>query len=621
MVPSFLRPAELSWWGRVKLHPLFKHWPNIGYIISAVSVLVTDMLWLRSLFIVANCFGILVNRSFNFWTGIYWNLFFILANLVQIALILNERRAVSMSQDERGLYELVFAEAFTPQEFRKLLKAGEWRTVQVGEQLMTQGQEIDSVYLIDTAMCRAEEERRTPIDRGEQTQATAGNASPAAAALGTALASPAALLSKLFGSAHDGSAHSADEATPPAPAALATSPTHSSHGDDVPFGVDSTRVGSAPHTSAASPVLSTSLASVPPSLPAPAEPVLSAVVHHVADNVRELLHGLHHAQQPHEPPQANTSTASQLQSLHPPAEPRNAAAPLSPSPASPPLADHGSAADAVDASPPSAAPLPSSLSQPPLSSSAPALPLSDARERRRAERRAKREKRRKERTASVAQLQGAPLAAAAADASSPSTSTSATTSAISSDGLYEVRKEVIGYMRGGRMVGEMSVLLTSPTQQPQTTPTAAALTPLADSSLPPHDRRVATATVTCVEAGRVLAWKKDSLRSLFLRFPSLYVGWYAVVSSDLLHRLSESQRLARRNGYKLLLLGICCEQQLTAKQRSAADEYRRIHSIGEEEHVQALRDLGWTPQDWERGSKRLGWMEQITHFTQRRASI
>ena len=72
-VPSFLRPAELSLWSRIKLNPLFKHWPNIGYLISAVSVLVSDILWLRSLLICANCFGILVNRSFNFWTGIYWS--------------------------------------------------------------------------------------------------------------------------------------------------------------------------------------------------------------------------------------------------------------------------------------------------------------------------------------------------------------------------------------------------------------------------------------------------------------------------------------------------------------------------------------------------------------------
>ena len=73
VVPSFLRPADLTLWGRIKLHPLFKHWPNIGYLISAVSVLVSDILWLRSLLIVANLFGILVNRSFNFWTGIYWH--------------------------------------------------------------------------------------------------------------------------------------------------------------------------------------------------------------------------------------------------------------------------------------------------------------------------------------------------------------------------------------------------------------------------------------------------------------------------------------------------------------------------------------------------------------------
>ena len=121
-VPSFLRPAELSLWSRVKLHPLFGHWPNIGYLISAVSVLVSDILWLRTLMIVANCFGILVNRSFRFWTGVRWNVFFILANLLQIAMILHDSRSVQLSAEEQTLYDNAFADVFSKQEFNKLLK-------------------------------------------------------------------------------------------------------------------------------------------------------------------------------------------------------------------------------------------------------------------------------------------------------------------------------------------------------------------------------------------------------------------------------------------------------------------------------------------------------------------
>ena len=57
--------------------------------------------------------------------------------------------------------------------------------------------------------------------------------------------------------------------------------------------------------------------------------------------------------------------------------------------------------------------------------------------------------------------------------------------------------------------------------------------------------------------------------------PTLSVGWYTIVSSDLVHRLSEARHLSLFNGYKLLLLGVCAEGRITAKQRSAVDEYRR----------------------------------------------
>lgn len=64
-VPAFLRPAELSMLDRIRLHPLFQLWPNIGYIISACATLVSDILWLRSLLICANFFGVSDYCSFR----------------------------------------------------------------------------------------------------------------------------------------------------------------------------------------------------------------------------------------------------------------------------------------------------------------------------------------------------------------------------------------------------------------------------------------------------------------------------------------------------------------------------------------------------------------------------
>ena len=575
------------------------------------------------------------------------NIFFILANLAQILFIFLDRRAVSLSDEERGLYELVFGEVFSQQEFVKLLKVGQWRDVQAGEELMTQGKEIQSVYLIADGLCRVEEERRILIAREEgSTRSSAGPAAPT---------SPS-LLSKLFGSARDSGAQGMKEtAPPPAQPALAPRPA-STPAPSARQGVDSdeaeallaaTGISSSVSPSAVPSIPSASVA--PASLPSssPSEPVLSAVAQQVADNVRELIHGLHSKQQPHAEANHSVTTTPAPSAQATPALPYTSSASLSaPSSLPPPphIAVTGVTVQSAASSPPSndeatsssAAPS-SSLPSPPIPTSASPPPMSDERERRKAERKAKRDRKRRERPSSVDRQFGVgrdEAAAAAALTSSPT---------LSHDGLYEVRKEVIGYMRGGRMVGEMSLLTTAASTQPApqlSQPTAAppSTSSVADCSSPspsipspsaaasaaaasPADYlapsfiasaspSIATATVRCVEPCRVLMWSRDSLRSLFFRFPTLSVGWYAVVSTDLVHRLSESQHLARRNGYKLLLLGICAEGTVTAKQRSAAEEYRRINSIRDEEHYQTLRDLGWTEQEWDRGRKRTGWMER-----------
>ena len=60
------------------------------------------------------------------------NIFFIFANLIQIVLILLDRRQVQLSEEEQRLYELVFADVFSPQEFRKLTKSAQRATRHYG---------------------------------------------------------------------------------------------------------------------------------------------------------------------------------------------------------------------------------------------------------------------------------------------------------------------------------------------------------------------------------------------------------------------------------------------------------------------------------------------------------
>jgi CRP-like cAMP-binding protein len=152
------------WWKEaraiIQTHPLFSYWPHIGYLISASATLVTDIVWLRSLLICANFFGLAVNYSFAppFWTGIYWNFFFIAANLIQIIRVLMERREIELTAEEQLIYRQQFDEAFSTMEFRKLLRAGKFVDLLPGEVLMKQGQEINKVYMIVGGKAKVERE-------------------------------------------------------------------------------------------------------------------------------------------------------------------------------------------------------------------------------------------------------------------------------------------------------------------------------------------------------------------------------------------------------------------------------------------------------------------------------
>ena len=656
------------------------------------------------------------------------NIFFILANLLQIVLILVDRRQVQLSEDEQRVYDLVFADVFSPQEFRKLTKsarqttrsigaskhnraqstalnvcssacelagrAGHMEDKPAGAQLMTQGREIELVYLIVDGLVVVEEERRVAVHNSLSDARSASGV--ASAVSGLVSSSSPSLLSYVFGSAGDDRAHGlmsdhsghASTVTSAAPnislaasspqQALATTSELSQSGQLSALAGRSERDA----VEAQSPGSPSSLIQ---SATTSDGGLVAAVREAAQRGVQALdqLTGLHQPAQ-HVTSLPETNEAEQqhqyqqqhaIHHLHMP-PPVDATLHLHALPTQLAESAVGVLTDATPAvsSPPPPTPSPLTPALTPLilsdslvdpssgsaSGSGESAAASRAeRERRRQDRRAKKEKKRREKQFGGVEGQ-------LGSSGLPSTLVS-----VSADGSYEVRRETIGYMRSGRLVGEMSLLAASaPTATEKargsddttasgtthqanaldvvdaprspssaTAPAApsasASSSQLLLSSLPSpsallsptsiasSSSSVASASVTCVEACRVLVWRRDALRSLFFRFPSLSVGWYATVSSDLIARLSEARHLSLHNGYKLLLLGICAEGSVTRKQRTAADEYRRLNGISEDDHRRTLAELGWTHSEWDKGTKRQSWMDAIRAGlpTARRASV
>ncbi len=102
------------------------------------SYLVRDILWLRMLTILAGLSLVPFYCQCSdhvLWAPIAWNVLFMTVNLVQIGILLRERRPRRLAGPEQELYEQVFSE-LAPGEFRRLLKLGEWREIEPGRTIV-----------------------------------------------------------------------------------------------------------------------------------------------------------------------------------------------------------------------------------------------------------------------------------------------------------------------------------------------------------------------------------------------------------------------------------------------------------------------------------------------------
>lgn len=131
---------------------------HVASVLTLLAYLVRDILWLRTLTIFSCIAGIIFNyfvASSPLWPVINWNLVFILINVVQIVIIVRERRGVEFTEEEKELYQTLFKN-FAPFEFMKLLRLGEWSDAKNGQLLAVENKPLDRVILIYNGMVNVE---------------------------------------------------------------------------------------------------------------------------------------------------------------------------------------------------------------------------------------------------------------------------------------------------------------------------------------------------------------------------------------------------------------------------------------------------------------------------------
>jgi hypothetical protein len=121
---------------------------HLSNVLMLVAYSVRDILWLRVFAVGASVTAIpyYVFREDKLWPPLMWSLVFMTINLLQIVRLWLERRPVTLSDDERTLYDMAFR-ALRPREFVSLLLAGEWKTATPGEEVLTEGQPVGSVCI------------------------------------------------------------------------------------------------------------------------------------------------------------------------------------------------------------------------------------------------------------------------------------------------------------------------------------------------------------------------------------------------------------------------------------------------------------------------------------------
>lgn len=89
---------------------------HLGYTLMLAALAVRDILWLRSILVCAQVSLIFYSLSVGNTAVALWNAVFILINLVQVVLILRERRPILIPEDVRDLYQATFS-AMSTREF------------------------------------------------------------------------------------------------------------------------------------------------------------------------------------------------------------------------------------------------------------------------------------------------------------------------------------------------------------------------------------------------------------------------------------------------------------------------------------------------------------------------
>ncbi|MBI3359195.1 MAG: cyclic nucleotide-binding domain-containing protein [Nitrospirae bacterium] len=108
---------------------------NLGYILILVALTVRDLLWLRSIFILAHLSFITYAVLSRNLSMAIWNTLFLMINIFHVVRIMRDRRPMALPPDLKAIHQDLFS-AMSPKEFFYFWQMGE--VTQVADRLLAQ---------------------------------------------------------------------------------------------------------------------------------------------------------------------------------------------------------------------------------------------------------------------------------------------------------------------------------------------------------------------------------------------------------------------------------------------------------------------------------------------------
>jgi hypothetical protein len=128
---------------------LFQNLVHIGALLYLACFLFRNQIILRLLAIggdIVYTIYYYIAAEIPLWNAMYWSILTIAINVVMIAVILNEKRAPALGDDELDLFRRF--SSMTPRQFRQLAAQGHWMRNSEIETLTLEGGSLDKLYYV-----------------------------------------------------------------------------------------------------------------------------------------------------------------------------------------------------------------------------------------------------------------------------------------------------------------------------------------------------------------------------------------------------------------------------------------------------------------------------------------